>query len=231
MAVRALALGVTQMGNERKDTDWPGLAEALRRAEEEESLLKDPSRRGRSLLDRYPFTSTPELPGLTAALGRPTKAKPPQEDPTRRGRPLLDGYAVASVFGPSNLAEGLGRPVKAKSQKQEWHIDPSQIDLGRAELQPRAPVVGYLNLMGEEPPKSKDIKKIRFEEQGGICNGCQKAFSFDDFEEDHIVAKSRGGPDTDENIQLLCGPCNRIKGDRDMDYLWAELAEPRRLRF
>lgn len=31
---------------------------------------------------------------------------------------------------------------------------------------------------------------------------------------DHIVPLARGGPDTEENLQLLCRPCNLRKGAR-----------------
>ena len=33
-------------------------------------------------------------------------------------------------------------------------------------------------------------------------------------EVDHIIAETNGGTDHIENLQLLCGHCNRIKGDR-----------------
>ena len=38
-------------------------------------------------------------------------------------------------------------------------------------------------------------------------------------------AKSRGGTDHPENLQLLCGSCNRIKGNRPQEYLLARLQE------
>ena len=40
---------------------------------------------------------------------------------------------------------------------------------------------------------------------------------------DHIIAKSVGGTDHIENLQLLCGHCNRIKGNRGQEYLIAKL--------
>ena len=37
------------------------------------------------------------------------------------------------------------------------------------------------------------------------------------------IATSKGGTDHMENLQLLCGHCNRVKGDRGMPYLRAKL--------
>lgn len=38
-----------------------------------------------------------------------------------------------------------------------------------------------------------------------------------------IVPKSKGGADTDENLQLLCGYRNRVKGDRTQEYLISQV--------
>ena len=67
--------------------------------------------------------------------------------------------------------------------------------------------------------KEKDVKKRLFEEQKGKCNGCRLDLPIKLFEVDHIVPKSKGGGDYYENYQLLCGNCNRIKGDKPMSYL------------
>ena len=40
---------------------------------------------------------------------------------------------------------------------------------------------------------------------------------------DHIVPRAKGGTDHLDNLQLLCGHCNRVKGDRGMEYLRAKL--------
>jgi len=71
----------------------------------------------------------------------------------------------------------------------------------------------------KEEPESTSIKEKLFEQQEGLCSGCKKEFDIYNFEIDHIIPRSKGGGDYYENYQLLCGNCNRIKGDRPMEYL------------
>ena len=60
-------------------------------------------------------------------------------------------------------------------------------------------------------------------EQGGNCNGCGTHFESQHLEIDHIIARSVGGTDHIGNLQLLCGHCNRIKGNRGQEYLISRL--------
>ena len=71
--------------------------------------------------------------------------------------------------------------------------------------------------------KSKNIRHILFHKQDGKCVSCDYPLPIRLFELDHIMPKSKGGPDIDSNLQLLCGWCNRTKGDRDMNYLYQQL--------
>ena len=71
--------------------------------------------------------------------------------------------------------------------------------------------------------KIKPIKDKLFKQQKGICNGCGKKFEPENFEIDHIIPKSKGGGDFYDNLQLLCGNCNKVKGDRPMEDLVAKL--------
>ena len=59
--------------------------------------------------------------------------------------------------------------------------------------------------------------------QGGHCAGCSTHFEPRHLEVDHIISRAKGGTDHIENLQLLCGSCNRIKGDRGMEYLRVKL--------
>lgn len=66
---------------------------------------------------------------------------------------------------------------------------------------------------------TQPIKQLLYDEQGGKCNACGNEMRIIDFEIDHIIPKSKGGNDTKENYQLLCGYCNKTKGNRPMEYL------------
>ena len=78
--------------------------------------------------------------------------------------------------------------------------------------------------LGKIPPyNSTGNRKRLYGEQGGDCAGCGTHFAPQHLEVDHIISRGKGGPDHIENLQLLCGSCNRIKGDRGMEYLKAKL--------
>ena len=61
---------------------------------------------------------------------------------------------------------------------------------------------------------SKGMKQKAYNAQGGRCRHCGKHGSMKDMEADHIVPYSKGGRTTYSNLQILCRPCNRSKGNR-----------------
>ena len=65
----------------------------------------------------------------------------------------------------------------------------------------------------------REHKTTLYEAQSGNCAGCKEHFDSRHLEVDHILPKSKGGSDHKSNLQLLCGSCNRIKGDRTQEYL------------
>ncbi|MCL2348012.1 MAG: HNH endonuclease [Planctomycetaceae bacterium] len=83
-------------------------------------------------------------------------------------------------------------------------------------------------IVTDQIPKRSDLKEVQpsesvkqrlYKEQAGRCNSCGEEFKIWNLEIDHIIPKTKGGGDYYENYQLLCGSCNRIKGDRPMEYL------------
>lgn len=59
----------------------------------------------------------------------------------------------------------------------------------------------------------KNIAEILMEKQSGICPCCLKPLGTD-YHIDHIVPVSKGGSNTEDNVQLLHSKCNMIKNDR-----------------
>jgi|AMFO01.1.fsa_nt_gi Restriction endonuclease len=65
------------------------------------------------------------------------------------------------------------------------------------------------------PPKR--LKELLYKEQGGRCMYCGIRLAIHYFHVDHKSPASRGGGDNPANLQLLCGPCNGLKGNRYTD--------------
>ena len=72
-------------------------------------------------------------------------------------------------------------------------------------------------------PNYRTHKHLLFGKQEGCCGGCRVVFPFRNFTVDHKVPRSKGGIDHFDNLQLLCGACNSVKGDRDQAYLIANI--------
>ena len=63
-----------------------------------------------------------------------------------------------------------------------------------------------------KPAPYRTHRHILYGEQEGHCNGCRVHFPFRNLTVDHIVPRVKGGTDHRENLQLLCGACNSLKG-------------------
>ena len=72
-----------------------------------------------------------------------------------------------------------------------------------------------------KPPRTH--RNALYGQQAGHCAGCGEHFELRHLEVDHIIARAVGGTDHADNLQLLCGACNRVKGDRGMEYLRVRL--------
>ena len=78
--------------------------------------------------------------------------------------------------------------------------------------------------IGKLPPYNSQANRHKlYGIQEGNCAGCKTHFEARHLEIDHIISRAKGGTDHIENLQLLCGNCNRIKGDRGMEYLKVKL--------
>ena len=74
-------------------------------------------------------------------------------------------------------------------------------------------------------PNYRTHKHELFGKQEGHCGGCRMIFPFRNFEVDHVVPRAKGGSDHVDNLQLLCGACNRAKGTGTQAELITKLRE------
>ena len=86
-------------------------------------------------------------------------------------------------------------------------------------------VIHRTDIPSRKTKRTPCIKDKLYGHQRGYCNGCNNHFEYRHYHVDHIVPRAKGGHDGDDNLQLLCGSCNTIKGQRDMAYLKTRLKE------
>ncbi len=66
-------------------------------------------------------------------------------------------------------------------------------------------------------------KELLYEEQTGMCNGCDVYMRSVELTIDHITPQSKEGDDNLDNLQLLCHRCNNWKRDKSMKFLFDKL--------
>jgi 5-methylcytosine-specific restriction endonuclease McrA len=62
---------------------------------------------------------------------------------------------------------------------------------------------------GQRQPIPREVRRAVFERDGGQCAECGSKF---DLQYDHVIPVALGGATAVDNLQLLCGECNRLKG-------------------
>ncbi len=73
-------------------------------------------------------------------------------------------------------------------------------------------------------PRSIQFKVLKRDNQ--ICSECGKGVKYEEIEFDHIIPWSKGGPSNVHNVRLLCGLCNKKRGNRfEETYLIESLSE------
>ncbi len=126
--------------------------------------------------------------------------------------------------------------VSAYNRERNWtgiDISPKAAELIVSRLSKRHGFLGKITHRTDIPQRTdlgplpkyncEANRKTLYGEQNGDCAGCSTHFESRHLEVDHIIARQSGGTDHLSNLQLLCGNCNRIKGDRGMEYLRTKL--------
>ncbi|MDE0635504.1 MAG: DNA methyltransferase [Candidatus Poribacteria bacterium] len=146
---------------------------------------------------------------------------------TNKGGIVFDpfcGCATACVAADRLLRNWVGIDIAPKAV--ELVVERIKKDQGLFQDINHRTDIPHRSDLGRIPPYNTPANKTKlYGEQSGNCNGCNTHFETQHLEIDHIIAKSVGGTDHIGNLQLLCGNCNRIKGNRGQEYLIAKLAE------
>ena len=72
------------------------------------------------------------------------------------------------------------------------------------------------DLLSEGPVRmrmSKADRELLYRAQGGRCNYCGKKLGLAYMDLDHKTPVARNGSNRNSNLQILCAPCNKRKGD------------------
>ena len=139
------------------------------------------------------------------------------------GQMVLDpfcGCATACVAAEHLQREWIGIDLSEKAAELVQHrLDDATGIFGKITHRTDIPVRTDVYQMKHY----SNFKNELYGQQEGKCAGCKVLFPFRNMTVDHIIPKSKGGQDNEENLQLLCGACNSMKGNRDMAYLLAKL--------
>ncbi len=170
----------------------------------------------------------------------PVSGKEKTDWPTQKPLELYEHLIAAAtvtgdlVFDP--FAGCATTMVAAERLGREWggvDIDEVATGITLKRLQQHADGSAFLDLStqtvslpstppkrtdGNAPQRSRNIREILWQALGTSdrrpCNGCGREKYYDDFQLDHVMPRSKGGPDIDDNLQLLCAACNGRKGNR-----------------
>lgn len=141
---------------------------------------------------------------------------------TNEGDMVLDpfaGCATACVSAESLKRKWIGIDLSDKAiELVNLRLEVSMGDLFHNRLVTHRTDIPKRTDLGPLPPY-KSHKKSLYGEQGGNCIGCGTHFEIQHLTVDHIIPRSKGGTDHIENLQLLCGNCNSVKGNRPQEYL------------
>lgn len=155
-----------------------------------------------------------DIPNLTA------RSKERIGYPTQKPLALLERIIGAS----SNPGDMVLDPfcgcattcVAAERLQRQWigiDLSPKSFELVKSRLEQKGIIEKVIHRKDSLKLYKQTLtyKHKLFGIQEGKCNGCQVLFPFRNMTVDYVVAKSKGGTDAPDNLQLLCGTCSSMK--------------------
>ena len=116
------------------------------------------------------------------------------------------------VAGEARMQRNRQTEHSRRAQEDVLIADANAIEAARRRnsqvARARAVVEGGVG-QSRRQPIPRDVRYAVFSRDGGRCVECDANF---DIQYDHIIPVAMGGADTVDNLQILCGGCNRAKG-------------------
>lgn len=177
--------------------------------------------------------------GIVLIARRPPGGKPTVQTTTEPVTPPV-------VETPPHVTVGDQTLLMQKLEEERRVVDALQHQLARVKERQQALRAEIAREEEEERKRDKDrrreealtgqrykklsgkykerVQSLFYEAQRGNCHGCwAHQTNKNNLELDHIQPQSTGGSNHPSNLQLLCPNCNKIKGNKPMEYLRAAL--------
>ena len=125
--------------------------------------------------------------------------------------------------------------VAAEKLERRWvgiDLSPKAKELVARRMRKDLGMFGLRTAYRTDIPSRTDLGKLApaqthkntlYGQQEGKCIGCRVLFEIRNLTIDHIVPRSKGGTDHSDNLQLLCGACNSMKGAKSQEEFLAAL--------
>lgn len=115
-------------------------------------------------------------------------------------------YLVRKVHGHSH------EEARELYDNYEQRIKKAKLRLAKHKIARKADeVFDTMPRADKREPISEDVRMFVWRRDGGKCVKCG---SQENLHFDHIIPHSKGGSDTERNLQLLCEKCNLEKSDK-----------------
>lgn len=150
---------------------------------------------------------------------RARKEEQEREERRRRQREEYDQFLAEEKRKTESLEYKIAQAerMKAAAEREKAEIAAKLKEQQRRrelEKQVRQDLIDSGELFGDQtkrPRIPREVVDAVYKRDGGRCQECGAT---EDLQLDHIIPFSKGGATTVENLQLLCGKCNRAKSNK-----------------